>query len=185
MGQDGLNPTVKAKNDSFWKDITLRMVGLPELDKVLLSSNEEELADENKAKKEQFEKIPAETWQQLANWGKVAKKLSLLERKKLDHAFALSSADKKLPFSIISDVMDIYKKSQDLGFIPQASGQRRRRPDCIQKPVQYPLRQQQVFGSGSAFFQRQRYPYWSSTEPLSPHPRRFGVFRFLPRIDWP
>lgn len=121
LGQEGINPSVKAKNEPFWKDITLRMVGLPELDKVLLSSNEDELTAENQAKIEQFEKLPADIWRQLSVWGKDAKKLSLLERKKLDHAYALSNADKKLPFNIISDVMDIYKKSQELGYAQQAS----------------------------------------------------------------
>lgn len=121
LGQEGLNPSVKAKKDTFWKDITLRMVGLPELDKALLAVNEEELTAESQAKIEQFEKLPSDTWRHLAIWGKDAKKLSLLERKKLDHAYALSSADKKLPFNIITDVMDIYKKSQDLGYTPQAT----------------------------------------------------------------
>lgn len=121
LGQEGLNPSVKAKRDTFWKDITLRMVALPELDKALLAVNEEELTAESQAKIEQFEKLPSDTWRQLAIWGKDAKKLSLLERKKLDHAYALSSADKKLPFNIITDVMDIYKKSQDLGYTPQAT----------------------------------------------------------------
>jgi hypothetical protein len=97
------------------------MVGLPELDKALLSSNEDELTAENQAKIEQFEKLPADTWRQLAVWGKDARKLSLLERKKLDHAYALANNDKKLPFNIISDVMEIYKKSQDLGYTPQAT----------------------------------------------------------------
>jgi len=121
LGQEGLNPTVKAKREPFWKEITLRMVGLPELDKALLSVNEEELTAESQAKIEKFEQMPTETWRQLAIWGKDSRKLSLLERKKLDHAFALSSADKKLPFNIISDVMDIYIKSQDLGYAQQAS----------------------------------------------------------------
>lgn len=121
LGQEGLNPSVKAKRDTFWKDITLRMVALPELDKALLAVNEEELTAENQAKIEQFEKLPSDTWRQLAIWGKDAKKLSLLERKKLDHAYALSTNDKKLPFNIITDVMDIYKKSQDLGYTPQAT----------------------------------------------------------------
>ena len=121
LGQEGLNPTVKAKREPFWKEITLRMVGLPELDKALLSVNEEELTAESQAKIEKFEQMPTETWRQLAIWGKDSRKLSLLERKKLDHAFALSSADKKLPFNIISDVLDIYKKSQDLGYAQQAS----------------------------------------------------------------
>ena len=121
LGQEGLNPSVKAKKDTFWKDITLRMVGLPELDKALLAVNEEEMTAESQAKIEQFEKLPADTWRQLAIWGKEAKKLSLLERKKLDHAYALANADKKLPFNIITDVMDIFKKSQDLGYTPQAT----------------------------------------------------------------
>lgn len=121
LGQEGVNPSVKAKNEPFWKDITLRMVGLSELDKVLLSSNEDELTAENQAKIEQFEKLPADTWRQLAVWGKDVRKLSLLERKKLDHAYALASNDKKLPFNIISDVMEIYKKSQDLGYTLQAT----------------------------------------------------------------
>ena len=60
-----------------------------------------------------------DTWHQLAVWGKETRKLSLLERKKLDHAYALSTTDKKLPSSIIFDVMDIYKKSQDLGYTSQ------------------------------------------------------------------
>ena len=121
LGQEGLNPSVKAKKDTFWKDITLRMVGLPELDKALLAINEEEMTAESQAKIEQFEKLPADTWRQLAIWGKDAKKLSLLERKKLDHAYALANADKKLPFNIVTDVMDIFKKSQDLGYTPQAT----------------------------------------------------------------
>ena len=121
LGQDGLNPTVKAKNEPFWKDITLRMVGLPELDKTLLSSNEAEMTAANQAKVEKFEKMPSDTWRQLSVWGKESKKLSLLERKKLDHAFALLTTDKKLPFSIISDVIDIYKKSHDLGYAQQAT----------------------------------------------------------------
>lgn len=121
LGQEGLNPSVKAKKEQFWKEITLRMVGLPELDKALLSVNEEELTAESQAKIEQFEKLPADTWRHLAIWGKDAKKLSLLERKKLDHAYALANADKKLPFNIITDVMDIYRKSQDLGYMSQTT----------------------------------------------------------------
>ena len=121
LGQEGLNPTVKAKNESFWKDISLRMVKLPELDKALLSASDVEQTAESQAKRETFEKLPADTWNQLSIWGKASRKLSLLERKKLDHAYALSTADKKLPFNIISDVMDIYKKSLDLGYMPQTS----------------------------------------------------------------
>ena len=121
LGQEGLNPTVKAKNEPFWKDITLRMVGLPELDKSLLSSSDIEQTAESQAKREQFEKLPADTWHQLSVWGKDSRKLSLLERKKLDHAFALAGANKKLPFNIIADVMDIFKKSQDLGYTPQVT----------------------------------------------------------------
>lgn len=120
LAQDGLNPSVKAKKEQFWKEVTLRMAALPELDKALLAVNEEELTAENQAKIESFEKMERNTWQQLAIWGKESKKLSLLERKKLDHVYALLGADKKLPFNIISDVMDIYKKSHDLGFAQQA-----------------------------------------------------------------
>lgn len=119
LGQEGLNPTVKAKKEQFWKEVTLRMASLPELDKALLSVNEEELTAENQAKIVRFEQMPRETWSQLVTWGKESKKLSLLERKKLDHVYALLGADKKLPFNIISDVMDIYRKSQDLGFAQQ------------------------------------------------------------------
>lgn len=121
LGQEGLNPSVKAKREPFWKDIILRMVGLPELDKALLAVNEDELTAESQAKIEAFEHVERDIWQQLAAWGKECKKLSLLERKKLDHVFALLGADKKLPFNIISDVMDIYKKSQDMGFARQMS----------------------------------------------------------------
>lgn len=32
----------------------------------------------------------------------------------MKYAYTLSSADKNLPFNIISDVMDIYKKSYNL-----------------------------------------------------------------------
>ena len=119
LGQEGLNPTVKAKKEQFWKEVTLRMVSLSELDKVLLSVNEEELTAESQAKIASFEQMQRETWRQLVTWGKESKKLSLLERKKLDHVYALLGADKRLPFNIISDVMDIYRKSHDLGFAEQ------------------------------------------------------------------
>ena len=120
LGQEGLNPTVKAKKDTFWKDVTLRMVNLPELDKALLAVNDDELTAENQAVMEEFGKVYKEVWKQLAIWGKDTKKLSLLERKKLEHVYALLLADKKFPFNMISDVMSIYAKSQDLGYSPQA-----------------------------------------------------------------
>lgn len=121
LGQEGLNPSVMAKREAFWKDITLRIVGLPELDKVLLAANEEELTAKSQAKIDDFEKMNRNVWKDLAIWGKEYKKLSLLERKKLDHVYALMEAEKKLPFNTISDVMDIYKKSKDMGFIHQTS----------------------------------------------------------------
>jgi hypothetical protein len=111
VGEDGTNPSVKAKKDSFWNDIMLRMVKLPELDKVLLAvHNDNELTDEEKKHKDEFAKYSIEDWSKLSSWGKANKKLSLLERKKIDHVVAMKNLGKEIPYTMANDALSIIEK---------------------------------------------------------------------------
>ena len=115
VGEDGTNPSVKAKKDSFWNDIMLRMVKLPELDKVLLAvHNDNELTDEEKSHMEDFSKYTIEDWSKLSSWGKANKKLSLLERKKIDHIVAMKNLGKDIPYTMANDALSIIEKFKGL-----------------------------------------------------------------------
>lgn len=120
LAERGLNPTVSAKKTDFWNLIRTQM-GKISIDKAVFGTTIDESSPENKALKERFNSIDIDIWAQLSKWGKHTKKLSLLERKKLDHTHTLSKNGKIIPISMIKDVLGILKKSREFGFVSQPS----------------------------------------------------------------
>lgn len=111
VSEDGTNPSVKAKKDSFWNDIMLRMVKLPELDNILFAvHNDNELTEDEKKQIEAFTQYSIEDWVKLSSWGKAHRKLSLLERKKIDHVVAMKNQGKEIPYSMANDALIIIDK---------------------------------------------------------------------------
>ena len=120
LAEKGLNPSVSAKKTEFWHLIRTQMVKVT-IDKSVLGTTMDEMSPENIALKEKFNSVDVNIWTQLSKWGKDAKKLSLLERKKLDHTYSLLGNGKAIPINMIRDVLGILKKSREFGFVPQPS----------------------------------------------------------------
>lgn len=116
INNQGDNPSVKAKNSAFWKELLLRMANLPELSKSVLTSKTAVLSDVQKKSLEQFNDINLSTWRDLAAWGKATKKLSLVERKRVDHIISYMESGREILVENAINGLTILKKSQDLGF---------------------------------------------------------------------
>ena len=120
LAERGLNPSVLAKKTDFWNQIRPQMSKVS-IDKSVLGTSIDEISPENIALKEKFYSVDRNIWLQLSKWGKETKKLSLLERKKLDHTYSLINNEKAMSISMIKEVLGILKKSKDFGFVPQPS----------------------------------------------------------------
>lgn len=114
--QKGDNPTVKAKNSSFWNDIQLRLSNLPELDRSLMGTeNSNVLTPEQVNRINELKECGAD-WGELLNWGKATRNLSLLERKRIEHLVVDLKNNKDIEFKVANDALNILSKSEDLGF---------------------------------------------------------------------
>lgn len=115
---NNINPSVVAKKEEFWKTICLRVTNMPEIERELLEAKkDEELSADQKKLVESFNEVEQDVWDSLVGWGKTSRKLSLLERKRIEHVAAAKLKDKMLSFSYIQDAMNILKKSKDLGWV--------------------------------------------------------------------
>lgn len=111
----GENPSTKAKNDTFWNAIKLR--NIPEIDKILLTNIVSgELSEEEKNKVAKADSIDNDTLQKILVWGKGMKKLSLVERKKIDHYIAKKQSGREIDPRDSITILELYNKSLDLGF---------------------------------------------------------------------
>lgn len=115
--QSGDNPTVKAKNATFWKNILLRMSNMPELSRNVIKVKVGMLSDAQKERYKEFETISVDTWKKLADWARTTKKLSLVERKRIDHIITYIETGKNIIFDNANSGMEILSKAQDLGFV--------------------------------------------------------------------
>lgn len=116
INQDGENPTVKAKNATFWKTLLLRMANMPELSKSLIRTKSNTLTEAQKKILAQFQTIDISVWMNLATWSKNTRKLSLVERKRVDHIINFLQSKREIQFESAQNGMEILNKSMDQGF---------------------------------------------------------------------
>lgn len=114
---DNVNISSAAKKSDFFKAISLRLGGIPEFDSTLMTKAEKiELTMNQKAEIAEFDEITVESWESLAEWGKSSRKLSLLERKKVEHIAVAKEKQKELSYNNISEVLSIYLKAKNMGW---------------------------------------------------------------------
>jgi hypothetical protein len=116
LNQNGENPTVKAKNQAFWTNLKLRLANIPELSRNVICVKADILSDSQKKKIEEFDTINITTWSALAEWARSTKRLSLVERKRIDHTISYLNSGKDIIFDHVRSCMDILEKAKDLGF---------------------------------------------------------------------
>lgn len=110
---DGTNASSEAKKIDFWNAIKLRLADIS-LDPSLLEVQKNgELTQKEKERLEEFQKVPLETWEAIATWGKEKRKLSLLERKKVEHAIISLENNKEILYTTANELMKILQKYKD------------------------------------------------------------------------
>lgn len=119
INQNGENPSVKAKNSTFWKNLLLRMANMPELSKNVIKIKEDSLSDIQMKRLNEFKSTELIVWKDLAEWAKQTKNLSLVERKRIDHVITYLEDGKDVIYDHANSSLDILEKSKDLGFSVQ------------------------------------------------------------------
>lgn len=71
------------------------------------------MTQKEKERFEEFKNVTLDTWKKVVDWGKQNKKLSLLERKKVEHTIIALENGKDVLFSTANDLMKILLKYKD------------------------------------------------------------------------
>lgn len=118
IAQDGINPTVVAKRADFSSTIKIQMANVKfPANLSLAKKSEEELTPEQQATIDAVEAIPVEVWAKLSAWGKETHKMSIMEKKRIDHiVVALGKNPKAINYSSAEGCLKIMRMSEDAGF---------------------------------------------------------------------
>jgi len=118
IAQEGINPTVVAKRNDFCSTIQIQMANVKfPANLSVVKKVEEELTTEQQASIDEVKAIPVETWEKLSTWGKETHKMSIMEKKRIDHiVVALTKNPKSISFSTAEGCLKIMRMSEDSGF---------------------------------------------------------------------
>lgn len=118
IAQEGINPTVVAKRADFCSTIKIQMANVKfPANLSLVKKNEEELTPEQQAAIDAVVAIPVEVWAKLSAWGKETHKMSIMEKKRIDHiVVALGKNPKSISYSSAEGCLKILRMSEDAGF---------------------------------------------------------------------
>ena len=91
-------------------------VNFPKTGSVIKSSSSE-LSQEEKETIEKLKAIDIDVWTRLSVWGKQTKKMSIMEKKRIDHIIvALGKAPNSITYSAAESCLKILRMSEDAGF---------------------------------------------------------------------
>lgn len=118
IAQEGINPTVVAKRADFCSTIKIQMANVKfPANLSLVKKNEEELTPDQQAAIDAVVAIPVEVWAKLSAWGKETHKMSIMEKKRIDHiVVALGKNPKSISYSSAEGCLKILRMSEDAGF---------------------------------------------------------------------
>ena len=118
IAQEGINPTVVAKRADFCSTIKIQMANVKfPANLSLVKKNEEELTPDQQAAIDAVVAIPVEVWTKLSAWGKETHKMSIMEKKRIDHiVVALGKNSKSISYSSAEGCLKILRMSEDVGF---------------------------------------------------------------------
>lgn len=118
IAQEGINPTVVAKRSDFCSTIKIQManVKFPSTLSVV-KKEDDELTPEQQAAIDSVLAIPVDVWSSLSAWGKETHKMSIMEKKRIDHIIvALNKNPKSISYSTAEGCLKILRMSEDAGF---------------------------------------------------------------------
>lgn len=119
IAQEGINPTVVAKRSDFCSTIKIQMANVKfPANLSAIKKEEEELTPDQQASIDAVKEIPVEVWTKLSVWGKETHKMSIMEKKRIDHiVVALTKNPKSISYATAEGCLKILRMSEDAGFI--------------------------------------------------------------------
>ena len=118
IAQEGINPTVVAKRTDFCSTIKIQMANVKFPATLSVAKKEENsLTPEQQAAIDNVKSISLETWTELSAWGKETHKMSIMEKKRIDHIIvALTKNPNAITYSTAEGCLKILRMSRDSGF---------------------------------------------------------------------
>lgn len=118
IAKEGINPTVVAKRNDFCSTIQIQMANVRfPANLSVVKKVEDELTPEQQSSIDEAKAIPIEIWVKLSTWGKETHKMSIMEKKRIDHiVVALTKNPQSISYSTAEGCLKIMRMSEDSGF---------------------------------------------------------------------
>jgi len=86
IANDGINPSVVAKKLDFWNQIKVQMANVRfSTNASIIKVESEELTPDQEKLLNEMSEFGVENWKRLSEWGRTSRKMSIMEKKRIDH----------------------------------------------------------------------------------------------------
>ncbi len=118
IGNDGVNPSVVAKKLDFWTQIQILLTSVKfPTGSSIVKLTHDDLTAEQREEINKATAISPNTWKNLSNWGKLTKKMSIMERKRIDHFnLSLEKDPKSVSYESAAGCLQILRMAEEAGF---------------------------------------------------------------------
>lgn len=118
IANDGINPSVVAKKLDFWNQIKVQMANVRfSTTSAIIKIESEELTPDQEKLLNDMKEFGIENWKRLSEWGRNSRKMSIMEKKRIDHLIvALERAPESIKYQAADGCMRILRMSEEAGF---------------------------------------------------------------------
>lgn len=112
----GMDPSNEVKKIEFWDAVKTKVVAIQIPQSLLVSESEDTLTEEQKTFIEEVSARPNKLWNDLIEWGKASKNLSILERNRLKKLIATKQKGERITYDSAKQCYDLLKQGLNNGF---------------------------------------------------------------------
>ena len=118
IANDGINPSVVAKKLDFWNQIKVQMANVRfSTNSSIIKVEYEELTPDHEKLLKEMSEFGVENWKRLSEWGRTSRKMSIMEKKRIDHLIvALERSPETIKYQAAESCMKILRMSEEAGF---------------------------------------------------------------------
>ena len=116
IGEDGKNPSTLAKKVDFWNAIKVKVANVQFNDTSIIKEKKEELSEQEMATIKELKEIDINTLYSLSNWGKSTRKMSIMEKKRIDHVITALEKNAEISFNVAANCLKTLRMARDAGF---------------------------------------------------------------------
>lgn len=118
IANDGINPSVVAKKLDFWNQIKVQMANVRfSTNASIIKVESEELTPDQEKLLNEMSEFGVENWKRLSEWGRTSRKMSIMEKKRIDHLIvALERSPETIKYQAAESCMRILRMSEEAGF---------------------------------------------------------------------